>query len=104
MIFEAGIFKFVRTGIGGGEDVGVDGFESTGVGVNINASTSRLDSAAGKFMILRRKIVFSLVVILFDRPIILCSYLPVFFGLVGSGGEEGGGWDGNEDEFSFFFE
>ena len=70
MIFEAGDFKFARTGTGGGEYVGVDRFESADGGVNINASASRLDSAAGKFMILRRKIIFSLVVILFDLPIL----------------------------------
>ena len=93
MIFEAGIFKFVRTGIGGGENVGVDEFESADGGVNINASASRLDSAAGKFMILRRKIVFSFVVILSDLPIFFGFDLPIFFGFVvtsSGGGEEWG--------------
>jgi len=47
MIFEVGILKLPRMGMGRGEDGGVDGFEGAGRGININASASRLDSTAG---------------------------------------------------------
>ena len=74
IIFEAGIVEFPRTKMGGGEDGGVDGFEGAGGGMKGNASAYKSDLAAGKFMTLQRKIVFSLVVIWFD--------LRIFFGFV----------------------